>query len=229
MKSFFDSIRSQAGSLIGILIALGVVIAIAATTLAAICGGSVPLPEGETCTQCIRSWVGASSGWAAAFGAMLTAILLLTQIKEMRQQNDYLVGKLPVDLRAIRYDHESEVFAMSIVNRNFNTIHLEGLRTEPNGNVWIYPEDDDLAPQGETNTGGHGHKSWIWTEERIIQGWHDKSRLPFFLNLEIKFWDDNGEPQTGSATLILEYRFMGSNSIQSTACEIDLDFYRNRH
>ncbi len=227
MKSILSAIRKRSGDIVAILIATGVLVAVAVSALTAVCGAAIPLPAGETCAQCIRAWISSLSGWAAAVGALITAGFLLRQISEMRQQNDFLLGRLPVVLQLVRCSDDHEHFTFQLVNRNINQIHIERLETHMDA-VWIYPAQDYFAPLLDPNSQGHGHKSWICLGDGIIRGWTDKSERPEFEEFEVKFVDDDGDNYYGTVELVAWYRFIGTDVLQSAECTVDLEFFRDR-
>jgi hypothetical protein len=69
------------------MVALGasVLVSTLVVLLGALCGGAIPLAEGETCAQCVREWVGATSGWFAAAIAAAIAFPQITQIRHTLQ------------------------------------------------------------------------------------------------------------------------------------------------
>lgn len=65
-----------------IVIACGLaILAVSGTLLGAVCTGSGIVDTGETWGQCARGWLGAMSGWVAAFAAGATIVVLLHQIR----------------------------------------------------------------------------------------------------------------------------------------------------
>ncbi|WP_298958409.1 hypothetical protein [uncultured Roseibium sp.] len=85
MNVILDWVARNRESVISTSIALVTLIAVVTASLTALCGSAVPLPAGETCTQCVRSWIGALSGWAAACAAA-GAIIFMRQANKLQRE-----------------------------------------------------------------------------------------------------------------------------------------------
>lgn len=112
--------------LIALLIAGVSFVGTVTAAITAICGATIPLPDGETCAQCIRAWVGATSGWAAAIAAAATVLVLLSQKELLSKQTQYAAGDVPPDcyrMKAIWRGHLSNAqynggHKFAVVNHN---------------------------------------------------------------------------------------------------------------
>lgn len=67
------------------------VLILGVTAIVALCSGTVALPQGETCAQCVREWIGALSGWATVAIAIYIGFAqlapLVSQTKTLAEQS----------------------------------------------------------------------------------------------------------------------------------------------
>ncbi|QAZ45933.1 hypothetical protein [Mesorhizobium sp. Pch-S] len=68
--------------------------------------------------HCVREWVSALSGWAAAVAAGVTLFALYDQLREQRRQTDFVLGDAKPTLTARHPQDRLEDFALRIVNWN---------------------------------------------------------------------------------------------------------------
>jgi len=85
--------------------------------------------------NCMVTWVGALSGWAALGGALLTVWVMRDQLAEQRRQTDYLTGNAePEMFCSVSVEHSPEGFIpilkITVVNRNRRPLELHRLGFE---------------------------------------------------------------------------------------------------
>ncbi|MDP9809380.1 hypothetical protein J2W42_002228 [Rhizobium tibeticum] len=110
-----------------------VVIVIGVSAIFGFSAGHEALCEPEK--NCLISWVGALSGWAALAGALLTIGVMREQLKEQRRQTDHMMGDSQPDMfldSNVRFG-DDEFFSevrMTVVNRNRRPLHLHRIEFE---------------------------------------------------------------------------------------------------
>lgn len=77
--------------------------------------------------NCFREWVGALSGWAAAFAACVTIYFLWNQAVHLQKQTEFLLGDAPAELsfmpgtcQSAKDDEEFWIVTFKIKVNNFN-------------------------------------------------------------------------------------------------------------
>lgn len=84
----------------------------------------------ETDDHCLREWVGALSGWAAALFAAATILYLYRQNEEQKKQTSFLLGDASPTIDAIQHLHRSAHVVIRIVNWNRRPIVVQTLRVD---------------------------------------------------------------------------------------------------
>lgn len=150
---------------------------------------SVMLAKSGACARteefgvCAREWTSALSGWAAAFGALLTLRPLWRQLAEMRRQTNYLLGdEMPV-LQFLQADSRFESGQFRIVNWNRRPLILTEMH--------FYADD---IPVDVYNIGGF-KEDFRLVEYRVvpklrIPGYESRSGDPPSTKLQFsEMWD----------------------------------------
>lgn len=142
--------------------------------------------------HCLREWIGALSGWAAAAGALIAAAITLPHLKrqadESRRQTDFLVGSAPptaslFDPRETRLD-TAYATRLDVVNWNRNPVLIRGIELEESVSGAIIAEisiEDFDA----------GRRNRLTDEFRrgrmYLPGWVDRSKCPTVAEFWITF------------------------------------------
>jgi hypothetical protein len=133
-------------------------------------------------THCLREWVSALSGWVAAAGALIAALLtiphLMKQAHEANRQTDFIIGNTPPIMEVIDRNGPGEIW-VKIINWNRNTFYIDEIITPPQFNTKI--EKLKFEPNNIVVTMGEGIKLPI-----RISGYEDRSKAPSIVNIYIK-------------------------------------------
>ena len=150
---FLRVITRNTGNLVALIIVAAVFIAVASTFLVAACGGVAPLPPGESCMQCAREWIGSLSGWFAGAAAVATGLVILIQIKVMKDQlseqkvqTQYVVGNLPPTVEFKNIDSQKSSAIISIKNVGRRTLQLRDIVVKEPSDVMISNFDSGVCP-----------------------------------------------------------------------------------
>ncbi|KQQ78112.1 hypothetical protein ASF70_02505 [Rhizobium sp. Leaf321] len=86
----------------------------------------------STTENCIATWVGALSGWAALFGALLTVAVMREQLAEQKRQTDHLMGNAEPEIYATgtAYEEDNEWYpaiGITVINRNRRPLEVKKL------------------------------------------------------------------------------------------------------
>ena len=106
--------------------------------------------------NCMVSWIGALSGWAALVGALVTIRVMQNQLTEQRRQTDYVTGDLDPEAffdQSMR-EEEGQYFSeakITVINRNRRSLVLHRMDvTAPEGvtlGIRASKVDDDQKEQ----------------------------------------------------------------------------------
>lgn len=121
--------------------------------------------------HCIRDWIGALSGWAAAGAAGITIFYLASQNREANRQTAFLVGDAPPTVEIS--ERESELAHVDMVLTNWNR-----------RDVVV----DDIEPLEGTRIGGFEYEDPISHIVNKIEGFDQFS--PF----RMPGWYDRNQP-----------------------------------
>lgn len=105
-----DSLMAWLGPLV--IIAVGAIVILGEPqTWASLCTGAKD-------EQCLREWISALSGWAAAGAAALTIGVLITQVKVQQAQTDFQLGDARPTIDAVQHAGRSKRVIIRIRNWN---------------------------------------------------------------------------------------------------------------
>lgn len=130
-------------------------------------------------TQCLRDWISALSGWAAAIAAAITIVFLAGQMREARRQTEYLVGDANptiamTDPQNIRDPSEAFQNLLIITNWNRNPIVIHEIDiVDENVLVEVDVHLDDRAPATRNFL-----RSQFEQKKLFIAGWDDRNIPP---------------------------------------------------
>lgn len=89
-----NKLRDRLNQAMPLLAGAAFVLVLGVTAIVVLCSGTVALPQGETCAQCVREWIGALSGWFAGLvgvfavgAALLTVATIREQIEAAREDS----------------------------------------------------------------------------------------------------------------------------------------------
>ncbi len=96
---------------------------------------------------CLREWMSATSGWAAAVAAFVTLFALRRQIAAQEKQIDHQLGNVEPDMyvRCTVGEDNSPVVQVSILNRNrrpFSVHYIEG--STSNYRIKLFPHHVEI-------------------------------------------------------------------------------------
>lgn len=171
-----DWFYRNAANLVSVFIGLGVFVAILTSALTAVCGGVITLPANETCAQCIRAWFGAASGWAAAIGALLAALLTLPHL---RKQTAFIWGDAPPTLDVTEHLEEDDYLVVRIVNWNRRALFIENVEVTSASAKENYVDRVGFW-QIKDNSGDRAGGFPMH-----LDGWEDRNSRPSFLRLDL--------------------------------------------
>ncbi|MGO7000370.1 hypothetical protein [Rhizobium leguminosarum] len=94
--------------------------------------------EGEIC---LREWLTATSGWAAALAAFVTLFALRRQIVAQEKQIDHQLGNVEPDMmvRCTVGEDFSPVAQVTVTNRNRRPLNIHYLDAAPVNRVKLFP------------------------------------------------------------------------------------------
>ena len=131
--------------------------------------------------ECLREWIGASSGWAAVVAATASLPYLVGQWQEARRQTKFTIGDEDPTLDVIEHLKEENRLVVRIVNWNRRAVFVTGI----SATTKTRPEHIDA------NIG-------IWQVETIdgvvegaellpiqIDGWEDRGARPRFARIDL--------------------------------------------
>ena len=129
--------------------------------------------------HCVREWVSATSGWAAALAAVVAIVPLLGQLREQRRQTSFVLGDAAPTVDIKRRAPLS--LLVRIVNWNRRPLSVRPIQItiagEPYAIRSILSESENQKP---TNVGNYGF---------AIGGWEDRASRPSFSELAIEIED----------------------------------------
>lgn len=128
--------------------------------------------------HCLREWIAALSGWAAAVAAGVTILVLLGQLREARRQTEFIVGDAPptVSVSDPLHTGASEAFQNRIIvtnwNRNPVVLHRVTIDDE-------WGQELVEARVVENDTIRQNIRQAQFEQERLfIEGWTDRNVAP---------------------------------------------------
>ncbi|MGG7576688.1 hypothetical protein [Rhizobium sp. Nf11,1] len=104
---------------------------------------------------CLREWLTATSGWAAALAAFITLFALRRQIAAQERQIDHQLGNIEPDMmvRCTVGEDFSPVAQVTVTNRNRRPLNVHYLEVAPINRVKLFPHhvkiDGSERPQGK--------------------------------------------------------------------------------
>ncbi|MEN5278173.1 hypothetical protein ABE527_14630 [Brucella sp. TWI432] len=141
--------------------------------------------DGDT-TECIRSWIGALSGWIGAAVAGLALFGLFAQIREQRRQTEFVIGDSLPTLDALQHITDDKIVVVRIVNWNRRSLIIKKIDAPPTG-AGIYLGYKQLKIGSEKQSMKSG---WV---DFAIEGWIDRTKPPAVVEIQLNrygFSDD---------------------------------------
>lgn len=172
--------------------------------------------------NCFFAWFSAMSGWVAAAGGLLAALLALpylsSQSKEAKRQTDFAVGDAQPDFVLAR-NRRQNAFKLIVTNWNRRTVVIDEITCiEPTHyRVERYWDDKKSIPQK--------------THPKLtLGGWYDRTKAPnrrnFSLELAFDGGIDTGYARSGRGLAVkVKYRVIGQyhERAETFARAIDID------
>lgn len=134
-----------------------------------------------------KDWISALSGWAAAIGAIIAAIMTITklreQINEQKKQTDFLVGDAMPTIDCIQDIKDPEQIVLRVVNWNRRTIMISAIGAE---NI-----DKKNMKFGILEIKQNGEVIKNPADQPIIQGWEQRNNAPQSVKIKITVTSNN--------------------------------------
>ncbi|MER9829189.1 hypothetical protein NKJ51_12480 [Mesorhizobium sp. M0134] len=128
---------------------------------------------GENYGACVREWIGASSGWAAAFAAGITIFALYYQIKEQRKQTEFVLGDAAPTVDVIGEDFTRSY--IQIVNWNRRALLVDNIQPGPTTPLFLTIEKVELNGAALASPGSLQGQ---FLAPIRVPGWIDRSGSP---------------------------------------------------
>jgi len=137
--------------------------------------------------ECLRNWIGALSGWDAAFAAGVTVFVLVGQMAQARRQSDWMVGDaIPTaSLFDPRETRIGNAFSnrLNIVNWNRHPIFIRTIRlVAPTGIELLSCEVEDHDPARRNALEAEYARGSMY-----VPGWVDRSVKPTVAEFNLTF------------------------------------------
>ena len=143
---------------------------------------------GNADMHCLREWVGALSGWAAAVAAGITILALYDQLREQRKQTDFVLGEaLPT------FDAYSEGFVdvyLRVVNWNRRTFLIDKIVCDDAKAISVYKVKLEHRAEAEALASD----SAVFYPPIRVAAFDDRSKAPAICRLEIQVFGDDTSP-----------------------------------
>jgi hypothetical protein len=160
--------------------------------------------------NCLREWIGATSGWAAAAGAGGTIYILLKQLTVMQRQTDFIVGDARPTVAIV--ENNSFGIELRFVNWNRNVVTLNRASVtrlgDPEQIAWVSAYRDEV----EKDPTDHDTGKYFPTS---VPGWEDRSKPPPVLYMKA----DIGERGRNITVLVRLDITINGNSPQNIRLE----------
>jgi len=126
---------------------------------------------------CAREWVGALSGWAAAFAAGLTIFYIIQQTREAARQTEFIVGEaLPTtalfDPRETRVESAFST-RLDVINWNRHPLLIKSITVDDMSSLTIHVQVED-HDTGRRNI----LERELRAERMFVPGWIDRTKSP---------------------------------------------------
>ncbi|PZU18924.1 MAG: hypothetical protein DI589_22845 [Shinella sp.] len=138
--------------------------------------------------NCLATWVGALSGWAAALAAAITIRSLFQQAQAAQMQTDFQLGDAEPTLDAVQHREQKGAIVLQIRNWNRRSMIVRRVRllTEERISVLvIHFERKTIGPEAAldwTFTTGSSKK---FDPALIIEGWVGRDKEPPLLKMSV--------------------------------------------
>lgn len=172
-----------------------------------------PGDESGEIASCVRTWIGALSGWAAAVGALAAAVLTIPHLRrqaieatrqadESKRQADYLLGESGPTIDVVEHIRDVGELVVRLANWNRRSIFIKTIRFSTLGvTLQILRAEVDDVDQNYVYAGE-------FTPPVPVEGWIDRSKQPHGAKIRIvgihpptgeviTEWDDETEVLIG--------------------------------
>lgn len=172
---------------------------VAAIGAAVIIGNPISLEVMCNETQnCLVTWVGALSGWAAALAAAVTVRSLFQQAKAAQHQTDFQLGDAEPTLDAVQHAERKRAVVLRIRNWNRRSMIIRRIKLVTERKVSVVHISFD-----RTKKDVHASRGDDWTfttgptkkfePALIMEGWVNRADAPPLLKLTVSgYWEDKG-------------------------------------
>jgi hypothetical protein len=131
--------------------------------------------------HCLREWIGALSGWAAAIAAGVTLVALYDQIREQRKQTDFILGDAPPTLDVIQDLDDEEEIVLRLVNWNRRGVILKTIELEDfDANIGVMDFKENGKPKNLKDR-----------SPPYLRGWENRSQGPNSFQFKLSASVDN--------------------------------------
>ncbi len=159
---------------------------------------------------CLRGWISALSGWAAAIGALIAAGLTIAklreQIAEQKRQTNFIVGDAAPDF-IIERNRETKICTLKIINWNRHRIIIEKIIMNNhcyNIDCFSYNESDQ----------------YVACKNFKVNGWLNRDKQPPQRDIDVIIMPKQGFPQFPFDQIIelsIDYRIVSQNQARGLA------------
>jgi hypothetical protein len=141
-----------------------------------------PISQRALCdgtANCLVTWVGALSGWAAAIAAAFTIGSLFKQAEAAQKQTDFQLGDAPPTIDLLPRTDANEELVIRIVNWNRRTLLLHSFIVtsfELSFRVWNVEIDDENVSFGN---------DIVFDPPLVVPGWENRQEGPHNIKITI--------------------------------------------
>ncbi|MBS9720193.1 hypothetical protein JYU29_05765 [Tianweitania sp. BSSL-BM11] len=184
----------------------------------------------EAGKHCVREWVGALSGWAAAIGALIAAAVTLPalqiQAREAQRQTSFLLGDAEPTFDVMEDESEEWAFAARVINWNRRAMLIHSITIIAGPDLYMTVSSIKAGEDRDIIFGGMmiGQMPFFDTPVRV-SGWTDRNQPPHERKIVVCATSDLTEPLGRTQiTLQLDYTVVGEVHSRRTATA-DLEFF----
>ena len=129
--------------------------------------------------HCVRDWIAALSGWAAACAATATIIVLVAHLKTMSDQRDFALGFAEPSL-SLHRDSQNIIYAdisVKLINWNRHALNIEAIRISSDGRA-LRGDLTSAHINGRLEPTLEIYDNGVLGMSVGVDGWDDRSARP---------------------------------------------------
>ncbi|ULJ73617.1 hypothetical protein [Rhizobium gallicum] len=137
-----------------------------------ICGGT---------QNCLATWVGALSGWAALGGGLLTVVVMRGQLAEQKRQTDFQLGDAPATVDILPHRKDDALVVVRVVNWNRRTLLVHELEMESDvGDFGVFKIKSGDGVEVRNNG-----IDTCFSPPLVIEGWENRQSTPRSIRISL--------------------------------------------